>query len=159
MVVTPLKSIATSMNNLFKTDLSGDTLNKSNESYPLCGMIVSQADMTTSNQPKGGNTPLGVFPLRFNHRRNAMKKYLMVVLLCTLVASPVPANSFLEEAKDRMLKCSFEAAKSEVVKRAKDKVYKRTRNRESIEDKLIRDNLVCAIKTIDSVFTYKQLFD
>ena len=88
-----------------------------------------------------------------------MKKYLMVVLLCTLVASPVPANSFLEEAKDRMLKCSFEAAKSEVVKRAKDKVYKRTRNRESIEDKLIRDNLVCAIKTIDSVFTYKQLFD
>lgn len=82
---------------------------------------------------------------------------LVVVLLCVLV-SDAPANSVLEKARHKMLQCSFESAKSELVKRAKDKVYQRTKKRENIEDKLIRDNLVCALETIDSVFTYKRLF-
>lgn len=82
---------------------------------------------------------------------------LVVILLCVLV-SDAPADSVLEMARQKMLQCSYEAAKSELVKRAKDKVYQRTRKRDNIEDKLIRDNLVCALETIDSVFTYKRLF-
>lgn len=82
---------------------------------------------------------------------------LVVILLCVLV-SDAPADSVLEMARQKMLQCSYESAKSELVKRAKDKVYQRTKKRDNIEDKLIRDNLVCALETIDSVFTYKRLF-
>lgn len=82
---------------------------------------------------------------------------VVVILLC-LLASEAPADSILEKARQKMLQCSFESAKSELVKRAKDKVYQRTRKRENIEDKLIRDNLVCALETVESVLTYKRLF-
>lgn len=84
---------------------------------------------------------------------------IVVVFLLCILAHQAPADSVFKTARDKMLKCSYEVVKSEAVIRAKDKIHDRKDKRENIEDKLLRDNLDCAIEVFDSVFTYKGLFE
>ena len=62
-----------------------------------------------------------------------------------------------------MLKCALSDVKSQIVYRAYDKTGNTTRRSskvdkdESLEDALVRSNLGCIVKRIDSMLTYKKL--
>ena len=135
------------------------------ESYPHSGVIVSLADMSTATDPRA-ETPLGVFLSWSNHRRNMMKislKYLVIVFVLLIVGSHAVASPYLAEARKVMLKCALSDVKPQIVYRAYDKTGNTTRRSskvdkdESLEDALIRSNLGCIVKTIDSMLTYKKL--
>lgn len=89
-------------------------------------------------------------------------KYLLIVLLFLLGAGSA-ASPYLDEAREKMLKCAFKEVKPEFVDRARDQVRKNTRKRtrrkkqESLEEAVTRSTLECAIDTIDSMLTYKKL--
>ena len=90
-------------------------------------------------------------------------KYLLILLLFLLGASSAASSPFLDEARERMLKCAFKEVKPEFVDRAYDHVRKNTRKRtsrkkkESLDEAVQRSTLECAISTIDSMLTYKKL--
>ncbi len=90
-------------------------------------------------------------------------KYLVIVFLLLIVGSHVVASPFLAEARDVMLKCTLTEVKPQIIYRAYDKTGNTTRKsskvdkNESLEDALVRSNLGCIVKTIDSMLTYKKL--
>ena len=136
------------------------------ESSPLRGVIVSFADMTTATDPRAEIRPRAYFLSWSNHRRNMMKislKYLVIVFVLLIVGSQAVASPYLAEARKVMLKCALTEVKPQIVYRAYDKTGNTTRRSskvdkdESLEDALIRSNLGCIVKTIDSMLTYKKL--
>ena len=90
-------------------------------------------------------------------------KYLVIVFLLFIVGSYAVASPFLAEARDVMLKCALTEVKPQIIYRAYDKTGNTTRKsskvdkNESLEDALVRSNLGCIVKTIDSMLTYKKL--
>ena len=136
------------------------------ESYPHSGVIVSLADMPTATDPRAEIRPRAYFLSWSNHRRNMMKislKYLVIVFVLLIVGSQAVASPYLAEARKVMLKCALTEVKPQIVYRAYDKTGNTTRRSskvdkdESLEDALIRSNLGCIVKTIDSMLTYKKL--
>ena len=137
------------------------------ESFPPRGMIVSLADMTTATDPRAEIRPWAYFPSRStNHGRNMMTiklKYLVIVFLLLMVGSHAVASPFLADARDVMFKCALSEVKPQIVYRAYEKTGNTTRRSrkvnkdESLEDALVRTNLGCIVKTIDSMLTYKKL--
>ena len=126
---------------------------------------MSCADMTTATDPRA-ETPPGVFLSWSNHRRNKMKislKYLVIVFVLLIVGSQAVASPYLAEARKVMLKCALTDVKPQIIYRAYEKTGNTTRRSskvdkdESLEDALIRSNLGCIVKTIDSMLTYKKL--
>ena len=90
-------------------------------------------------------------------------KYLVIVFLLIMVGSQAVASPLLAEARDVMLKCALAEVKPQIIYRAYDKTGNTTRKsrkvnkNESLEDALVRSNLGCIVKTIDSMLTYKKL--
>ena len=90
-------------------------------------------------------------------------KYLVIVFVLLIVGSQAVASPYLSEARKVMLKCALTEVKPQIVYRAYDKTGNTTRRSrkvdkdESLEDALIRSNLGCIVKTIDSMLTYKKL--
>ena len=90
-------------------------------------------------------------------------KYLVIVFLLLIVGSHAVASPFMAEARDVMLKCALSDVKPQVIYRAYDKTGHTNRRSskvdkgESLEDALVRSNLGCIIKTIDTMLTYKKL--
>ena len=90
-------------------------------------------------------------------------KYLVIVFVLLIVGSQAVASPYLSEARKVMLKCALTEVKPQIVYRAYDKTGNSTRRSskvdkdESLEDALIRSNLGCIVKTIDSMLTYKKL--
>ena len=90
-------------------------------------------------------------------------KYLVIVFLLIMVGSHAVASPLLAEARNVMLKCALTEVKPQIIYRAYDKTGNTTRKsrkvnkNESLEDALVRSNLGCIVKTIDSMLTYKKL--
>ena len=90
-------------------------------------------------------------------------KYLVIVCLLLLVGSHAVASPFLAEARDVMLKCALTDVKPQIIYRAYDKTGHTSRKSrkvnkdESLEDALVRSNLGCIVKTIDTMLTYKKI--
>lgn len=90
-------------------------------------------------------------------------KYLVIVFLLLIVGSHAVASPFFAEARDVMLKCALSDVKPQVIYRAYEKTGNTARRSskvdkdESLEDALVRSNLGCIIKTIDTMLTYKKL--
>ena len=136
------------------------------ESYPHRGVIVSLADMSTATDPRAEIRPRAYFPQWSNHRRDMMKislKYLVIVFVLFIVGSQAVASPYLTDARKVMLKCALTEVKPQIVYRAYDKTGNTKRRsskvdkNESLEDALVRSNLGCIVKTIDSMLTYKKL--
>ena len=90
-------------------------------------------------------------------------KYLVIVFLLLLVGSHAVASPYLAEARQVMLKCALSDVKPQLIYRAYEKTGN-TRRRsskvdksENLEDALVRSNLGCIVKTIDTMLTYKKL--
>ncbi len=92
-----------------------------------------------------------------------MKRYMLLVVLLFVLGSTAVASPFMAEARETLLKCAFKEVKPELVDRAYDKVREnaskssRAKSKESLEDAVVREGLECAIKTIDSMLTYRKL--
>ena len=90
-------------------------------------------------------------------------KYLVIVFLLFIVGSHAVASPFLDEARGVWLKCTLSEVKPQIIYRAYDKTGNTTRKsskvdkNESLEDALVRSNLGCIVKTVDSMLTYKKL--
>ena len=90
-------------------------------------------------------------------------KYLVIIFLLFIVGSHAAASPYLAEARKVMLKCALTEVKPQIVYRAYDKTGNTKRRSskvdkdESLEDALVRSNLGCIVKTIDSMLTYKKL--
>ena len=90
-------------------------------------------------------------------------KYMVIVFLLLIVGSHAVASPYLAEARKVMLKCALTEVKPQLVYRAYDKTGMTSRRsskvdkNESLEDALIRSNLGCIVKTVDSMLTYKKL--
>ena len=90
-------------------------------------------------------------------------KYLVIVFVLLIVGSQAVASPYLAEARKVMLKCALTEVKPQIVYRAYDKTGNTKRRSskvdkdESLEEALVRSNLGCIVKTIDSMLTYKKL--
>ncbi len=90
-------------------------------------------------------------------------KYLVIVFLLLIVGSHAVASPYLAEARGVMLKCALSEVKPQIIYRAYELTGNTTRKsskvnkNESLEDALVRSNLGCIVKTIDSMLTYKKL--
>ena len=90
-------------------------------------------------------------------------KYLVIVFLLLLVGSHAVASPYMAEARQVMLKCALSDVKPQLIYRAYEKTGNTHRRsskvdkNENLEDALVRSNLGCIVKTIDTMLTYKKL--